>query len=123
MRGSMPAMSIASTLKPKPTAKAKRPAWDLKGRIQDMEEHFQTAQQKNATLNDQLASMSEQYNQRIAALESANSMLHKDVEIKSTLTEEASSQVCKLQKELRWELNVHISMFNVLNVITYLFIW
>ncbi|KAG8180369.1 hypothetical protein JTE90_014248 [Oedothorax gibbosus] len=101
MRGSMPAMSLSNTLKKPVAAKAKRPAWDLKGRIQDMEEKFQVTQEKNSTLNEQLTIMNEQYNQRIAALESANSMLHKDVEIKSTLTEEASSQVCKLQKELK----------------------
>lgn len=90
MRGSMPAISVSKS-------KPKRPAWDLKGRIQDMEENFQNAQQRNSTLNDQLTA----YNQRILALEEANSLLHKDVEIKASQSEEASSQASNLEKQLR----------------------
>ncbi|GFY57333.1 carboxy-terminal kinesin 2 [Trichonephila inaurata madagascariensis] len=90
MRGSMPAISVSKS-------KPKRPAWDLKGRIQDMEENFQSAQQVNSTLNAQLTA----YNQRILALEEANSLLHKDVEIKASQSEVASSQVSNLEKQLR----------------------
>ncbi|GFY61156.1 hypothetical protein TNIN_448231, partial [Trichonephila inaurata madagascariensis] len=90
MRGSMPGISVSKS-------KPKRPAWDLKGRIQDMEENFQSAQQVNSTLNAQLTA----YNQRILALEEANSLLHKDVEIKASQSEVASSQVSNLEKQLR----------------------
>ncbi|KAF8786825.1 Carboxy-terminal kinesin 2 like protein [Argiope bruennichi] len=92
MRGSMPAISVTSG-----KSKPKRPAWDLKGRIQDMEEHFQNAQQLNLNLNEQLLA----YNQRILALEETNKRLHKDVEIKSSQSEVASSQASTLEKQLR----------------------
>ncbi|GFR31297.1 carboxy-terminal kinesin 2 [Trichonephila clavata] len=90
MRGSLPVISLSKS-------KPKRPAWDLKGRIQDMEENFQSAQQVNSTLNEQLTT----YNQRILALEEANSLLHKDVEIKASQSEVASSQASNLEKQLR----------------------
>ncbi|GBL96931.1 Carboxy-terminal kinesin 2 [Araneus ventricosus] len=92
MRGSMPAVSVTSG-----KSRAKRPAWDLKGRIQDMEENFQNAQQLNSNLNEQLMT----YNQRILALEETNKRLHKDVEIKSSQSEVASSQASTLEKQLR----------------------
>ncbi|CAL1272597.1 unnamed protein product [Larinioides sclopetarius] len=92
MRGSMPALSATSG-----KSKPRRPAWDLKGRIQDMEEHFQNAQQLNSNLNEQLMT----YNQRILALEETNKRLHKDVEIKSSQSEVASSQASTLEKQLR----------------------
>ncbi|GIY91528.1 carboxy-terminal kinesin 2 [Caerostris extrusa] len=79
MRGSMPVISAT---------KPKRPAWDLKGRIQDMEEKFHTAKTVNSTLNDQLLAI----NQRMLALEAANSTLNKDVEIKASQSQRKTEE-------------------------------
>ncbi|XP_035205153.1 kinesin-like protein KIFC1, partial [Stegodyphus dumicola] len=95
IRGSMPA--VLPTAKIKGGLKSKRPAWDLKGRIQDMEEHFNKTLEQNSTLKQELQA----YNQRIAALEATNSLLYKDVEIKSSQSEEASSQINRLENTLK----------------------
>lgn len=95
VRSSMPAAVSTAKIGKKP----KRPAWDLKGRIQDMEENFLATQERNASLKHEL----EEYNQRIAALESANSVLHHDNEIKSVQSEEALSQINELKHQRKKE--------------------
>lgn len=90
----MPAV-VSSAVKG--SKKAKRPAWDLKGRIQDMEENFVATQQTNSVLKQEL----EEYNQRIAALEVANSQLHQENEMKSVQSEEAVSQISNLETQLK----------------------
>ncbi|XP_071038389.1 carboxy-terminal kinesin 2 [Parasteatoda tepidariorum] len=98
MRGSMPALNLAKSSRAVTVSKPpKRQPWDLKGRIQDMEETFKETQKQNTTLLEQLAIN----NQRIAALESDNSLLNKDVQIKSCESEEAMVQISELQKKLK----------------------
>ncbi|XP_054723949.1 kinesin-like protein KIFC1, partial [Uloborus diversus] len=95
VRGSMPAMSIAA-LVPKVAPKPKRPAWDLKGRVQDLDEVIQKVQQRNASLEKNL----EETNGRIASLEAEKCRLNENVVIKSAQTEEASCQIQRLTESL-----------------------
>ncbi|XP_054706283.1 carboxy-terminal kinesin 2-like [Uloborus diversus] len=92
----MPAMSIAA-LVPKVAPKAKRPAWDLKGRVQDLDEVIQKVQQRNASLEKNL----EETNGRIASLEAEKCRLNENVVIKSAQTEEASCQIQRLTESLK----------------------
>ncbi|KAJ8299194.1 hypothetical protein KUTeg_023254 [Tegillarca granosa] len=77
----------------------KRPAWDLKGRLQDMEELVQSQGTQRQMLMIQL----DDYNSRIASLESANNQLSGTVEQKEKLATDASRQIDNLRQRLREE--------------------
>ena len=86
----MPAVVPSATIQ----KKTKRSAWDYKGRFEDLEQNFLATKQQN----EMLVKNFEIYNERIAALESANSSLHKANEVKSV---EAVSQITELQAKLK----------------------
>lgn len=75
----------------------KRPAWDLKGRLQDMEELVQSQGTQRQMLMIQL----DDYNSRIASLESANNQLSGTVEQKEKIATDASRQIDNLRQRLR----------------------
>ena len=74
----------------------KRPAWDLKGRLQDMESKFQSTAQERQDLMSQM----NMYNERIALLENKNTQLSGTVAQK----EEHSSSVSRENDTLRRQL-------------------
>ena len=78
----------------------KRPAWDLKGRLQDMEAILGQREADSYGLQSQL----ESYNQRIAQLESQKQQLHGDVAKRSEQAEMVSQMNKDLQEQLRWEI-------------------
>ncbi|XP_055998157.1 carboxy-terminal kinesin 2-like isoform X2 [Ostrea edulis] len=77
--------------------KAKRPAWDLKGRLQDMEELLNRQSSKRDSLESQL----QDYNNRIASLESEKKQLYGDVQNKEEIVHGASKQIEEYQKQIR----------------------
>lgn len=77
--------------------KAKRPAWDLKGRLQDMEELLNRQSSKRDSLESQL----QDYNSRIASLESEKNRLYGDVQSKEQIVHGASKQIEEYQKQIR----------------------
>ncbi|XP_045175313.2 carboxy-terminal kinesin 2-like isoform X2 [Mercenaria mercenaria] len=77
--------------------KAKRPAWDLKGRLQDMEEQWKKqSQEKNEFL-----SQMQKCTERIALLENHNDQLSGTVAQKEENYTHASREIEQLQKKLR----------------------
>lgn len=86
--------------------KPKRPAWDLKGRIQDMEDEFVKSKISNQELHDQL----ELTNERVAFLEEINSRLNEDVACKTAQSEEASQIVEKLKQTIKEKDNELINV-------------
>ncbi|XP_061178033.1 carboxy-terminal kinesin 2-like [Saccostrea echinata] len=83
---------------PKATGtKAKRPAWDLKGRLQDMEELLN----KQSSKRDSLESQLQDYNIRIASLESEKNKLYGDVRHKEEIVHGASKQIEEYQRQIR----------------------
>ncbi|XP_059166584.1 carboxy-terminal kinesin 2-like [Physella acuta] len=83
--------TVVSTGAPK-----KRPAWDLKGRLQDMENHLQRQAKDSTSLQGQLS----QYNDRIAQLESINQKLSGDVVEKQVASETAFKDIQDLRNKL-----------------------
>ncbi|KAK6986889.1 carboxy-terminal kinesin 2-like isoform X2 [Biomphalaria glabrata] len=83
--------SVVSTGMPK-----KRPAWDLKGRLQDME----TFVQKQALDSSSLQNKMSEYLGRIALLESTNQKLSGDVEEKEVATKHAGQSIQELRNKL-----------------------
>ncbi|KAL4236725.1 Kinesin-like protein kifc1 [Mactra antiquata] len=81
----------------KVASKSKRPAWDLKGRLQDMEEQWK---QKQDERNEFMIQM-QQCNERIASLESHNNQLSGTVAQKEENYSHASKEIENLQKMLR----------------------
>ncbi|GFO03552.1 kinesin-like protein [Plakobranchus ocellatus] len=75
----------------------KRPAWDLKGRLQDMETHMQTQTKNNSNLQGQVT----ECNFRIAHLESLNQKLSGDVEEKHLASQSAVKEIEQLREKLR----------------------
>nr|KAG5699218.1 hypothetical protein BaRGS_012739 [Batillaria attramentaria] len=78
-------------------ASKKRPAWDLKGRLQDMEAVLNQREATTSTLSSQL----ESYNQRIAQLETQKQQLSGDVAKRSELTEMVKEENSQLQRQLK----------------------
>ena len=76
----------------------KRPAWDLKGRLQDMEAILGQREADSHSLQSQL----ESYNQRIEQLESQKQQLYGDVAKRSEQAEMVSQINRDLQQQLRW---------------------
>ncbi|XP_005102127.1 carboxy-terminal kinesin 2 isoform X2 [Aplysia californica] len=83
--------TVVSTGAPK-----KRPAWDLKGRLQDMEAHMQRQAKDSSSLQGQLT----QYNDRIVQLESQNQKLSGDVVEKEMASETAVKEIQELKNKL-----------------------
>ncbi|KAL8593766.1 hypothetical protein ACOMHN_059259 [Nucella lapillus] len=75
----------------------KRPAWDLKGRLQDME----TMLSHRETTTHDLQSQLESYNGRIEQLENQKQQLSGDIAKRSQQTEEVSRQNTDLRQQLR----------------------
>lgn len=75
----------------------KRPAWDLKGRLQDMEVVLSQREANTHSLQSQL----ESYNQRIMQLEMQKQQLSGDVAKRAELSEVVSRENEELQKNLR----------------------
>lgn len=88
---------VASTVPKAAGNKAKRPAWDLKGRLQDMEELLNRQSSKRDSLESQL----QDYNSRIASLESEKNQLYGDVQSKEQIVHGASKQIEEYQKQIR----------------------
>lgn len=80
------------------SSKAKRPAWDLKGRLQDMEELLNRQSSQRDSLENQL----QDYNSRIASLESEKNRLYGDVQSKEEKVHGASKQIEEYRKQIRW---------------------
>ncbi|XP_025086603.1 carboxy-terminal kinesin 2-like isoform X2 [Pomacea canaliculata] len=75
----------------------KRPAWDLKGRLQDMESVLSQREASASSLQSQL----ESYNQRIAHLEQQKEQLSGDVARRDELSQVVSRENAELQRQLR----------------------
>ena len=75
----------------------KRPAWDLKGRLEDMEAMLSKNQNANMELNSHIQSN----NGRIQLLETINQQLKGTVSQKEIQTSEASREIADLQHKLR----------------------
>ncbi|KAK3596665.1 hypothetical protein CHS0354_038897 [Potamilus streckersoni] len=75
----------------------KRPTWDLKGRLQDMEELLRSQDVHSQNLATQLTD----YNQRIVQLESQKDQLSNAVSQKEQQTSDASKQITNLRNQLR----------------------
>ncbi|BFZ10060.1 hypothetical protein BsWGS_13099 [Bradybaena similaris] len=84
--------TVTSTGAPK-----KRPAWDLKGRIQDMEAHIQRQAKDNTCLQDEFS----KYNERIGHLEQLNKQLSGNVVEKELASESAMKEIDNLKNMLR----------------------
>ncbi|XP_067135758.1 carboxy-terminal kinesin 2-like [Centruroides vittatus] len=93
----IPSVSKDEKIQKNKVTKQKRPAWDLKGRIQDMEEEFVRSRRSNQQLHDQL----ELTNERVAFLEQINTRLNEDVASKTAQSEEASQIVENLKSTLK----------------------
>ncbi|XP_013777347.2 carboxy-terminal kinesin 2-like isoform X1 [Limulus polyphemus] len=89
--------NVKASVPPAKSKKTKRPAWDLKGRIQDIEEQFLVSRKTN----DELISQLKLNEERIALLEGLNSELSQDVQCKESKTQEANEVLEQLQKSLR----------------------
>ncbi|CAG5121553.1 unnamed protein product, partial [Candidula unifasciata] len=75
----------------------KRPAWDLKGRIQDMEAHLQQQVKDKTSLQSEFS----KYNERIGQLESLNKQLSGNVVEKELASESAMKEIENLKAILR----------------------
>ncbi|CAC5368682.1 KIFC1 [Mytilus coruscus] len=77
----------------------KRPAWDLKGRLEDMEAKLE----KQTNNREGLMNQMETQNQRIQSLESMNHQLSGTVSIKENIVSQASEEITDLKRKLRQE--------------------
>ena len=78
--------------------KPKRAAWDLKGRLEDMEKAMKNRSNKNSALEDMINAN----NDRIQQLENQNSMLKGTVAEKEEQTSEASETIRQLKRKLQY---------------------
>ena len=76
----------------------KRPAWDTKGRLEDMEVALSRHLEQNSSLQQQILSS----NDRIAQLESLNCQLKGTVEQREQMTTQARDEIGTLQRQLRY---------------------
>ena len=77
--------------------KKKRPAWDTKGRLEDMEMALGRHLEQNSSLQQQILSS----NDRIAQLESMNCQLKGTVEQREQMTTQAHDEIDALRRRLR----------------------
>ena len=75
----------------------KRPAWDTKGRLQDMEEAMSQHIKMNGNLQQQMLLS----NERIVSLEMMNSQLKGTIQQREQQTSQATDEIAALQKKLR----------------------
>jgi len=80
-------------------APKKRPGWDLKGRLEDMEKKMS----KDATYKSDLQKQLSAYNNRIEQLECEKQQLSGDVQEKAAASERNSRELDELQRRLRDE--------------------
>jgi TolA-binding protein len=78
-------------------AAKKRPAWDTKGRLEDMEVAMSRHLVQNTNLQQQIL----QSNERIALLESLNCQLKGTVQQKDEMTSQAHDEIQSLRRRLR----------------------
>ncbi|KAK6190079.1 hypothetical protein SNE40_002016 [Patella caerulea] len=76
---------------------SKRPGWDLKGRLQDMEALVLSRENMSAELQSQL----ESYNKRIFSLESHNQQLTGTVREKEQQTQDNTAEISNLRRQIR----------------------
>jgi len=76
----------------------KRPAWDTKGRLEDMEVALSRHLEQNTNLQHQILSS----NERIAQLESMNCQLKGTVQQREEMTTQARDEIDALQRRLRY---------------------
>lgn len=76
----------------------KRPAWDLKGRLEDMEAKLERQTSNRSSLISQM----EEQNQRIMSLESVNNQLSGTVSMKENIVTQASQEIDDLKRKLRY---------------------
>jgi len=75
----------------------KRPAWDTKGRLEDMEVALSRHLEQNSSLQQQILSS----NERIAQLESMNCQLEGTVQQREQMTTQARDEIEALRRRLR----------------------
>ena len=76
----------------------KRPAWDTKGRLEDMEVALSRHLEQNSNLQQQISSS----NERIAQLESMNCQLKGTVQQREEMTTQARDEIDALRRRLRY---------------------
>lgn len=96
-----PAAAKKATSAPAPSAtakpgKAKRPTWDIKGRLEDMEKMMQSRNQENGALEYKMNLNQE----RLKQLEQLNDRLKGTVAQKEEQTTEASENIRQLRRQL-----------------------
>jgi small-conductance mechanosensitive channel len=80
------------------SAGKKRPAWDTKGRLEDMEVAMSRHLEQNTNLQQQIL----QSNDRIAMLESLNCQLKGTVQQSEQMTSQANDEIMSLRRRLRY---------------------
>lgn len=90
-------MSHTAALPVQSNVGKKRPAWDTKGRLEDMEQAMAINLQQNTSLQQQISSS----NERIALLESMNSQLTGAIKQKEMQSDEASGEIQMLLKKIK----------------------
>ncbi|XP_072172005.1 carboxy-terminal kinesin 2-like [Diadema setosum] len=93
------------------SSKAKRPAWDLKGRLADME----AAMESRTNTNQYLESRITENNDRIEYLESLNQQLKGTVQVKETQSCQAEETIRCLERKLRDAEDEHAAVERRLN--------
>jgi len=83
----------------------KRPAWDTKGRLEDMEVALSRHLEQNTSLQQQILSS----NERIAQLESMNCQLKGTVQQREEMTTQARDEIDALQRRLRYGILLLLS--------------
>lgn len=78
----------------------KRPAWDTKGRLEDMEVSLARHLEQNSSLQQQILSS----NDRIAQLESMNCQLKGTVQQREEMTSQAHDEIDTLRRRLRYDI-------------------
>ena len=81
----------------------KRPAWDLKGRLEDMEALLSRQNNNRESLVNQM----ETQNQRIVSLESVNNQLTGTVSMKENIVSQASEEIEILKRKVRFVNCIH----------------
>ena len=76
----------------------KRPAWDTKGRLEDMEVALGRHLEQNSNLQQQILSS----NDRIAQLESMNCQLKGTVQQREEMTSQAHDEIDALRRRIRF---------------------
>ncbi|KAL7750950.1 kinesin-like nuclear fusion protein [Sorochytrium milnesiophthora] len=100
-----------------PPKSKKRPAWDTKGRLQDMEETTATLQKRFETtdaLNKDFAAKLEQETSRVQELENFRASLQEQVQIKQQENADIAHKVRELQSELDMSKREHEHAMQIL---------